>query len=141
FHLSFLGNVSINKYDYQPKSRQTNFGTINEPKALIVFYEGQEKDRYQTYLGAFKGSYFVNDNLTLKLITSTYHTTEEEYFDIWAQYRLGEVNNNIGGENLGEVEFSEGIGSQLNHGRNDLDALITNIEHKGDFKLQDHHIE
>jgi hypothetical protein len=141
FHLSFLGNASLNKYDYQPQTRQTNFGTLTDPIALVVFYEGQEKDQYQTLFGAFKGSYFVNDDLTLKLIASTYHTTEEEYFDILAQYRLGDVNANIGDENLGEVEFSEGVGSQLNHGRNDLDALITNIEHKGDFKIEDNRFE
>ncbi|TYA72036.1 TonB-dependent receptor [Seonamhaeicola marinus] len=141
FHLSFLGNASINKYDYEPQTRQTNFGTLSDPVALLVFYEGQEKDQYQTYFGAFKGTYFANDNLTLKLIGSTYHTTEEEYFDILAQYRLGEVNTNIGDEDIGEVEFSEGIGSQLNHGRNDLDALITTIEHKGDLKIEDNFIE
>lgn len=113
FHLNFLGNLSLNKYDFKPQNRQTNFGTIDNPVALLVFYEGQEKDRYQTAFGAFKANYFVNDDLTLKLITSAYHTTEEEYFDILAQYRLGEVNSNIGDEDLGEVEFSEGIGSQL----------------------------
>ena len=141
FHLSFLGSASINKYDFEPQTRQTNFGTLSDPVALLVFYDGQEKDRYQTLFGAFKGSYFANDDLTLHLIASTYHTTEEEYFDILAQYRLGEVNSNIGDENLGEVEFSQGIGSQLNHGRNDLDALITNIEHKGDFKINDNRFE
>ncbi|MDA7558151.1 carboxypeptidase-like regulatory domain-containing protein [Flavobacteriaceae bacterium] len=137
FHLSFLGNASINRYNYQPKTRQTNFGTLENPLALLVFYDGQEKDAYQTYFGAFKGTYFANDDLTLKLITSAYHTTEEEYFDILAQYRLGEVNSSIGDEDLGEVEFSEGIGGQLNHARNDLDALIVNIEHKGDLTLKD----
>ena len=141
FHLSFLGNLAINHYQYAPTIRQTNFGTLDNPVALQVFYEGQENDKYQTYFGAFKGSYFVNENLTLKLITSTFHTTEQEYFDILAQYRLGEVNSNIGDENLGEVEFTEGIGSQLNHARNDLDALITNIEHKGYLKSQDNNFE
>lgn len=141
FQLSFLGNVSINKYNFEPQTRQTNFGTLADPIALLVFYDGQEKDEYQTYFGAFKGTYFANDDLTLKLIASTYHTTEEEYFDILAQYRLGEVNSDIGDENLGEVEFSEGVGSQLNHGRNDLDALITNIEHKGDLTIDDNRIE
>ena len=141
FHLNFLGNASLNKYNYEPQSRQTNFGTLVDPIALLVFYNGQEKDKYQTLFGAFKGSYFANDDLTLHLITSTYHTTEEEYFDILAQYRLGDVNTNIGDEDLGEVEFSEGVGSQLNHGRNDLDALITNIEHKGDFKINANRIE
>ena len=141
FHLSFLGNFAINDYQYEPTTRQTNFGTLENPIALLVFYEGQENDKDQTYFGAFKGSYFVNDNLTLKLITSTFHTTEQEHFDILAQYRLGEVNSNIGDENLGEVEFTEGIGSQLNHARNDLDALITNIEHKGYLKSQNNNFE
>ena len=141
FHLNFLGNLSLNKYNFKPQTRQTNFGTLTDPLALLVFYEGQEKDRYQTEFGAFKANYFVNDDLTVKLIASTYHTTEEEYFDILAQYRLGEVNTNIGDENLGEVEFSEGIGGQLTHARNDLDALITNVEHKGDYKTDGHTFE
>jgi len=141
FHLSFLGNASLNKYNYEPQTRQTNFGTLTDPLALVVYYEGQEKDQYQTLFGAFKGTYFANDNVTLQLIASTYHTTEEEYFDILAQYNLGQVNTNIGDDNLGEVEFSKGIGGQLNHGRNDLDALITNIEHKGTYKINDNKIE
>src|SRR5690606_31703147 len=141
FQLDFLGNIGINKYDFQPQNRQTNFGTLENPLALLVFYEGQEKDEYQTYFGAFKANYFANEDLTLKLIASTYHTTEEEYFDILAQYRLGEVNSNIGDENLGEVEFSEGIGGQLTHARNDLDALITTVEHRGDFEVDDNTFE
>ena len=141
FQLSFLGNASLNKYKYKPQARQTNFGTLANPLALVIFYEGQEKDQYNTYFAAFKGTYFANDNLALKLIASTYHTTEEEYFDILAQYSLGQVNTSIGDENLGEVEFSEGVGSQLNHGRNDLDALITTVEHKGNVKIKDNRIQ
>ena len=40
------------------------------------------------------------------------------------------MNTNIGSEDLGEVEFSQGVGSQLNHARNDLNAQIFNIESK-----------
>jgi hypothetical protein len=141
FELGFLGNLSINDYSYQPLTRQTNFGTLTDPIALLVFYEGQEKDRYDTYFGALKGTYVLSDNYTAKLIGSIYHTQEEEHFDILAQYRLGEVNTNIGDENLGEVEFTEGIGGQLTHARNDLDALIINLEHKGNLGINDNQIE
>lgn len=141
FNLSFLGNITSNTYNYAPKTRQTNFGTIQNPIALLVFYEGQEQDAYSTYFGALNGSYQVNENLNLQLIGSSFHTTEQEYFDILAQYRLGEVNSNIGDENLGEVEFSEGIGGQINHARNDLDALITTIEHRGDYKKNKNHFQ
>ncbi|MDB4752498.1 TonB-dependent receptor plug domain-containing protein [Winogradskyella sp.] len=137
FHLNFLGNISLNKYNFQPENRQTNFGTLEQPVALLVFYDGQEEDEYQTYFGAFKASYFVNDDLTLKLIGSAYHTVEQEFFDIFAQYRLGEVNTNIGDDDLGEVEFSEGIGSQLTHARNELDAFIVNVEHRGDYSVDE----
>lgn len=141
FNLSFLGNITSNTYNYAPKTRQTNFGTLQNPIALLVFYEGQEQDAYSTYFGALNGSYQVNENLNLQLIGSSFHTTEQEYFDILAQYRLGEVNSNFGDENLGEVEFSEGIGGQINHARNDLDALITTIEHRGDYKKNKNHFQ
>ncbi|MCF6132993.1 TonB-dependent receptor [Flavobacterium wongokense] len=131
WQFSFLGNISQNKYNYQPLTRQTNFGTIDEPIALQVFYEGQEKDKYQTLFGAFKTNFAPNENNTFKLIGSIYHTQEQEYFDILAEYFLGEVDTNIGSETLGEVTFNRGIGSQLNHARNDLDALIVNAEVKG----------
>ncbi len=141
FELGFLGNISINDYNYQPLTRQTNFGTLSDPIALLVFYEGQEEDRYNTYFGALKGTYVVSENYTAKFILSGYQTTEQEYFDILAQYRLGQVNTNIGDENLGEVEFTEGIGGQLTHARNDLDALIINAEHKGNLSLDENKIE
>ncbi|WP_233589354.1 carboxypeptidase-like regulatory domain-containing protein [Flavobacterium sp. LB2P53] len=128
---SFLGNISQNKYQYQPLTRQTNFGTIDNPMRLSVFYEGHETDQYDTYFGAVKTTFNVSDNFTLKFIGSVFHTLEQEYFDIFAQYRLGEVDSSIGSETYGEVAFTRGIGSQLNHARNDLDALIVNTEIKG----------
>ncbi len=139
--IDFLGNFSLNNYNFTPKTRRTKFGTLSDPLELIVFYNGREKDQFKTVFGAFKGSYILNENLNLSLTTSTYHTVEEEYFDILASYNLGEVNNDFGSENFGEVEFSEGIGSQLNHGRNDLDALINNFELKSTFNKNDHQVD
>lgn len=135
WNFSFLGNVSQNKYHYQPLSRQTNFGTVSEPIALLVYYEGQEKDNYLTLFGAGKAVYQYNEKNKLKFIASTYHTQEQEYYDILAQYRLGEVDANIGSETFGDVVYSRGIGSQLTHARNDLDALIVNTEVKGFHEL------
>ncbi|MDQ6472251.1 TonB-dependent receptor plug domain-containing protein [Flavobacterium sp. LHD-80] len=128
WQMSFLGNISQNKYSYQPLTRQTNFGTIDQPMALSVYYEGQEKDKYETYFGALKTTYKASPSLTFKLIGSLFHTTEQEHFDILAQYRLGNVDEDGNPEN---IDFTRGIGSQLNHARNDLDALIANAEIKG----------
>lgn len=136
WQFSFLGNISQNKYNYRPLARQTNFGTLSEPIALVVDYQGQEKDKYATYFGAFKSIFKVSDNFTLKFIGSAYHTIEQEYFDILADYGFGQLNSNIGSGNLGEVDFVTKIGTELNHARNNLDALIVNAEVKGanDFK-------
>ncbi len=139
--LSLFSNISVNNYNYEPKTRQTNFGTLEDPTALIVYYDGQEKDKYKTFFSSLTTKIKFNKNLVLKFITSTFNTIENEYFDILAQYNLGEVNSSIGDENLGEVEFSEGIGAQLNHARNSLDALIFNIENKLYYKIDDNNLE
>lgn len=141
WELSFLGNMSINTYEYEPFTRQTNFGTVQDPRALIVFYEGREDNRYETYFGAVKASYKPSKNVSTKVIASAYHTQEQEHFDILARYRLGSVSSNFGDENFGEVEFTEGAGSQFIHGRNNLDALIINIEHLGSYKKNEHLVE
>ena len=139
--LSFLSNISVNNYNYKPKTRQTNFGTLEDPTALIVYYDGQEKDKYKTFFSSLTTKINLRKNLILKVIASTFNTVEKEYFDILAQYNLGEVNSSIGDENLGEVEFSEGIGAQLNHARNSLDALIFNIENKLYYKIDNNNLE
>ncbi|WP_339839987.1 TonB-dependent receptor [uncultured Maribacter sp.] len=135
FQLNFLGNIAVNDYTNEPLNRQTNFGTLDNPQALVVYYQGQENNKYTTALGALKGSYFLNENTTLKLISSIYHTTEEEYSDVIASYELGEIDSNFGSNTAGEVLTSRGIGSQFNRTRNDLDALIFNVEHKGSHTM------
>jgi len=141
FELGFLGNLAINQYNYQPIEEQVNFGTFQTAQALLIRYEGEEEDRYSTYFGALKGTYKPNDNLTLKLIASAYQTQEQEHFDILANYALGTINNDIGSDDLGEVQFSQGAGSQFSHARNDLDALIINIDHKGSYIKDTHQLD
>jgi hypothetical protein len=136
FALNFLGNFSLNNYNYQPISRRTRFGTVVNPLELIVFYTGEEQNNYLTLFGALSGDYTINDDFKITATASRYNTQEEEHFDISAQYNLGEVDANIGSENFGDVEFSQGIGSQLNHARNDLDALISNVQIKGTLKKE-----
>lgn len=138
FKLGFLGNISRNEYDYEPYTRETNFGTLQDAKKLLVFYDGKEEDVYETYFGALKATYDVSDNFTGKLIGSIYHTKEQEYYDILKQYRLGKVNTDLGSDDLGDAEFTRGVGSQFEHARNKLDALIVNVQHKGDLTLDDH---
>ena len=138
---NFLGNFSLNDYNYKPISRRTRFGTVSAPLELTVFYSGKEQDNYLTLFGAFSTEYKVNNYLSFTGTLSRYNTQEEEHYDISAAYSIGEVDANIGSENFGNVDFSQGIGSQLNHARNDLDALITNMQLKGTYKKNKHQID
>ncbi|MGB1042992.1 MAG: TonB-dependent receptor [Tenacibaculum sp.] len=132
--LNLLNNFSLNEYNYKPLTRRTRFGTLANPLELIVFYQGQEQDQFKTLFGAFSADYQANENLKITGTISSFNTQEEEYFDIAASYNLGEVDSSIGSENFGEVTFSQGIGSQINHARNDLDALISNIQVRATLK-------
>ena len=132
--LNFLSNFSLNDYKYKPLTRKTRFGTLANPLELIVYYQGQEKDQFKTLFGAFSTSFQVNDALKITGTISSFNTQEEEYFDIAATYNLAEVDTNITSDNFSNVGASQGIGSQINHARNDLDALISNIQFKATLK-------
>ena len=134
--LSYLSNFSLNNYNYQPTSRRTRFGTIAEPLELNVYYDGKEENNYLTLFNALSLDFKLNNKWSFKGTMSSYNTQEEEYYDISASYNLGEVDANIGSDNFGEVNFSQGIGSQLNHARNDLDALINNVQIRGTYKKE-----
>ncbi|WP_084625582.1 TonB-dependent receptor [Salinimicrobium xinjiangense] len=135
--ISFLGNASKNEYSYRPLTRQTNFGTLANPQALLIYYNGREEDIYSTLFGAIKTSYKSDGNYTGNFTLSAYNTEEQEYYDIVAQYRLGTINLDYG-KDFGKVESSQGVGAQLTHARNKLDALIFNLDHSGNIQLEDH---
>ncbi len=131
WELNFLGNIARNTYDIVPKTRQTDFGTVAEALRLTVFFDGQEKDQYQTYFGALSTLYKPNDRTRLQFTASGFQTIEEENFDILGQYRINELDLDLGSDNFGEIAGQRGVGGFLNHGRNNLDAIIFNVEHKG----------
>ncbi|KPM31704.1 TonB-dependent Receptor [Croceitalea dokdonensis DOKDO 023] len=132
--LNFLAHLAINDYENEPLNRQTNFGTVNEPRALLVFYEGRENNRYQTEMAALQLDYLPTNDVKVDFTASVYHATEEEFSDIIAAYELGTVETNLESENLGQVTQSRGIGAQQNRARNQLDALIINLTHHGILK-------
>jgi len=141
FKMNFLGVFSLNQYENEPLTRQTNFGTLNEPRALLVFYQGQEESRFQSVTGALKADYTLNDNTKLDFTASVYHTQEEEFSDVIASYELGEVDTNLGSDNFGGVINSRGIGSQQTRARNQLDALIFNAVHRGKYQKKKNTLE
>lgn len=131
FNIDFLGNYARNSYKVVPQSRETDFGTLNDALRLMIFFEGQEVDRFDTYFGALSGNYQPKKNINLKFITSAYQTNESETFDVQGDYSLGQLEASLGEETFGSVAFNLGSGAFLNHARNYLNATVYNVEHKG----------
>lgn len=131
--LSFFGTYSKNSYVVIPESRETNFGSINQALKFTVFYEGQEVTAFETYMGALKLNQEVSDKLELNYITSFYRSKAYENFDLLGEYKLDELERDLGSDEYGEVAFNRGVGAFLEHARNTLDASVFNASAKGKY--------
>ena len=129
--VNWFTNYASNQYQVIPKNRQTDFGTLTSALRLTVFFDGQEVDEYETIMSALSATYRPSDDLSLTFIASGAQNTEQEYFDIQGQYRLGDLDANLGSENFGEVVFNRGVGTHLDHARNRLKSRFLIAEHKG----------
>jgi len=134
--LTFLGNFSQNSYLFVPDSSVTEFGTYNMGRKLTIFFEGQEKDLFQTAFGALSLNYKPKKGMKLSLMASAFNTNENETYDILGEYILSEVKMDINEENKeGETL---GIGKYQEHGRNRLTATVLNIGHIGEYESGNH---
>ena len=61
--IDFLGNISLNHYNFKPADRETTFGTSSDAKSFRVYFDGEEKDKFETYLGALQAVYRHNKAL------------------------------------------------------------------------------
>ena len=131
--ISLLGNISWNKFVVIPTEKETSFGTYQEVLTMKIYYEGQEEDLFKTYLGALTLSYKPVENMTLKFIGSAFNTNESVCYDLLGQYWINQLDNTIGSETAGDSILNIGVGSNLLHARNYLNAYVYNVSHKGSY--------
>lgn len=134
FEMSAFGYYSSNNYLMVPESRETDFGNIQEAHRITIYFDGKESSKYNTALGAFTINFSPNEDINLKLIASTYSAIESENYDIQGQYWIGLLETNPGSEQSGNVISNQGIGSYIEHARNDFYSQVFNIDHKGAYK-------
>jgi hypothetical protein len=131
FELSFLGNYQNNRYRFVPSTRTTDVGTINEALRLTVFFDGKEETRFETMFGALSAKYNPSPSSQLTLTASAFNTFETERFDIQGAYKLDELERDLGSDEFGEVLRNRGVGGFLDHARNELNATVLNVSHRG----------
>lgn len=132
FSISLLGNFSRNSYVYQPTDRQTDFGSISDVKRLTIYFDGQELDRYENYLGGLTFTYKPTDKDILRLIISSYYAKESETYDIQGQYWLSDIEAD---GNVGVEASVRGYGTYLEHARNHITSVVSAANLLGEHKL------
>lgn len=138
--VSLLGNIAINDYKFEPASRTTNFGTVNDAKQFKVFFDGYEKDRFETYFGALSLSYRHSRASQLTLLASGYLTNELVAYDIQGEYWLDQAGTTGGGNNNETIGGELGVGRYHEHARNRLKMSVMSLGVKGYLGLNNHNI-
>lgn len=116
--IELLGDISDNRYNFTPESRETKFGTQENVKDFKVYFDGWEKDVFRTYFGSAAVTYNISDKTRLQLLGSAFHTNEQEKYDIQGQYWLTQTETS---ENLG-------VGTYAEHARNYLKADVKSLK-------------
>ena len=112
-------------------NRQTNFGTTTDAKQFTVYFDGHEKDRFETWFGALSASYRVHPSTELSLLGSGYLGNELVAYDISGEYWLDQAGN-------GEVGGELGVGRYHEHARNRLRSTVFSITAKGATSIRKH---
>jgi hypothetical protein len=133
FSIEMLGYYAVNRYDFVPTDRETTFGTMTDVKRLKIYFAGQEKDRFETGMGAVKFNLTPSPETQYELMASHYRAFEEETFDIAGAYWLQEIVAFDDSENATNI----GIGEYLQHSRNDLLATVTTFSSKGQHQIDE----
>lgn len=136
FSVNLLANISLNHYKFKPSDRETSFGTAEDVKQFKVYFDGNEDDKFQTYLGALAFRYRPNHATDFSFGLSGFVTDEFVSYDISGEYWLNQAGT--GGEN--GVGGELGVGKYMEHSRNRLKASVIQAFLKGNTTWRENHI-
>lgn len=144
---SLLGNIAINNYKFIPASRETSFGTSTDAKQFKVYFDGQEKDRFETFFGALNLTYRPNKTAVYTFLASGYLTNELVAYDISGEYWLDQAgttgsgnDDNDSGQGGGIIGGELGVGRYHEHARNRLKSSVFSLALHGENGIAGHSI-
>ena len=129
--LDAIGYISTNKYDFKPKDRETNFGTMEDVKSFRVYFDGEERDLFRTMYGSLSLSRQMGQKGLLTLAASAFSTKERETYDIQGQYWLDDTNTST----------QLGVGTYMQHARNSLTSKTQTLRAAYEWKPGGHHVQ
>ncbi len=143
--LDLLGIISGSRFSLVPESAQKSTAVFSPlftaNIGLDIFFEGQEKDSYNTNLIGLSLNQTVNNRIKLKWMASHYADNENENFDITGYYLFGERNFDKSSAAFGQITSPLGAGVFQNYARNKLNIEVYNVSHKGSFDKGKHFVQ
>ncbi|HJY22201.1 MAG TPA: TonB-dependent receptor, partial [Hanamia sp.] len=143
--LEILGILSGSKFTLIPESAQKSTAVFSPlftaNIGLDVFFQGQEKDSYNSNLIGISLVQNVNKRVKLKWMASRHGDNESENFDITGAYLFGERSFDKTKPDFGQITNPLGAGIFQNYARNQLNIQVYNISHKGSFDKGKHFIQ
>jgi hypothetical protein len=143
--LEILGIISGSKFSLVPESAQKSTAVFSplftESLGLDIFFNGQEKDNYNSNLLGVSLLQNINKKVKLKWMLSRYGDNENENFDITGAYLFGERSFDKTKPDFGQITNPLGAGIFQNYARNQLNIQVYNISHKGSYDLGKHFIQ
>jgi hypothetical protein len=130
--VDFLGNLSVNNYNFTPYTRETLYGTVRNPRLFKVYFKGKERDRFQTLFGALTLKYTQNENMQYGVQLSAFNSREEESYDITGAYNQ---NSAEAGTSTEEIVSPLDVAGYHEHARNKLHSDVANIGFFGNAKI------
>jgi len=143
--LEVLGIISGSRFSLIPESAQKSTAVFSPlftaNLGLDIFFEGQEKDNYNSNLIGVSLVHNANKKLKLKWMASRYGDNENENFDITGAYLFGERSFDKTKPDFGKIINPLGAGVYQNYARNALEIQVYNVSHKGSYDLGKHFIQ
>ncbi|HMT73518.1 MAG TPA: TonB-dependent receptor [Chitinophagaceae bacterium] len=140
-----LSNISQTKFTLIPQESQLTTSVFSPifstTIGLDIFFEGREKDQYQTNMLGFSLINQANKKLRLKWMASRFSNNENENVDITGAYLFGERDFDKSNPTFGLIVNPLGAGVYQNWARNELNIENWNVSHKGNYDLGKHAIQ
>ncbi|HSN07807.1 MAG TPA: hypothetical protein VLS85_02160, partial [Hanamia sp.] len=143
--LEVLGIISGSKFTLIPESAQKSTAVFSPlftaNIGLDIYFDGQEKDSYNSNLIGISLNQNVNKRVKLKWMFSRYGDIENENIDITGAYLFGERSFDKTQPDFGQITNPLGAGVFQNYARNNLNIAVYNISHKGTYNLGKHFLQ
>jgi len=133
-----LSNISQTKFTLIPQFSQLTTSVFSPiysaTLGVDIFFQGREKDQYQTNMLGLSLINQVSKKLKLKWMLSRFANDESENIDITGAYLFGDRDFDKRNPTYGLIVNPLGAGVYQNWARNELNIENWNFSHKGTYE-------